>query len=31
MLPKVVLIVVATFFPITVGMLEGLRLSLIHI
>ena len=25
MLPKVVLIVVATFFPITVGMLEGLR------
>ncbi|MDO4437251.1 MAG: ABC transporter permease [Coriobacteriaceae bacterium] len=25
MLPKVVLIVVATFFPITVGLLEGLR------
>ena len=25
MLPKVVLIVVATFFPVTVGMLEGLR------
>ncbi|MFR9006271.1 MAG: ABC transporter permease [Collinsella aerofaciens] len=25
MLPKVVLIVVATFFPITVGMIEGLR------
>lgn len=25
MLPKVVLIVVATFFPITVGVLEGLR------
>lgn len=25
MLPKVVLIVIATFFPITVGLLEGLR------
>ncbi len=25
MLPKVVLIVLATFFPITVGMIEGLR------
>ena len=35
MLPKVILIVVVTFFPITVGLLDGFRsadkLSLIHI